>query len=141
MTGRAKDDALELGCTTRQQGHHLLLQATVLFLKDAKANDKCIEQMLAIWTFLTARTSGGQSADVRSRLSTETVVHRLFQGVQLLPPKDKVQLLNCVHSLTQSSDLEPISNAGCIRELINVLHYVSEHETVRREEVCVQATA
>eukprot|EP00668_Euglena_longa_P004604 GGOE01005374.1.p1 GENE.GGOE01005374.1~~GGOE01005374.1.p1 ORF type:complete len:1020 (+),score=355.41 GGOE01005374.1:53-3061(+) len=112
-----------------------LSQATVLFLKDPKSPPTVVEMTLTVWTFLTSCTSSGQSADVRSRLSTATVVHRLFECVPLLQPKDKVQLLNCVLSLTQSSDLANISNAGCIVELINVLGYVAEHSDFNAMEM------
>eukprot|EP00667_Euglena_gracilis_P001681 EG_transcript_1678 len=113
-----------------------LSQATLLFLKDPKAPPTIVDTTLTVWKYLTSvQSSSGQSADVRSRLSTATVVHRLFECVPLLLPKDKVELLNCVLSLTESSDLANISNAGCIVELINVLSYVADHADANAVEI------
>jgi len=98
-----------------------LAQATVLFCRDPKTPPALVDALLAVWGFLTSCTVGGQAADVRLRLSNATVVHRLFESVAVLPPKDKVSVLRCVHSLTKSADLANLSNAGCIRELIDVL--------------------
>eukprot|EP00993_Chasmostoma_nieuportense_P000947 NODE_186_length_2773_cov_25.048375_g172_i0.p1 GENE.NODE_186_length_2773_cov_25.048375_g172_i0~~NODE_186_length_2773_cov_25.048375_g172_i0.p1 ORF type:complete len:912 (-),score=270.42 NODE_186_length_2773_cov_25.048375_g172_i0:22-2757(-) len=104
---------------------------TYLFLNEQRPpsprRTDTLDTLLRVWTFLTSCTANCHSADVRPRLSTPSVVHRLFDCVRLLPPKDKVRLLNCVFYLTQSSDLGNISNAGCIVELISVLDDVASH--------------
>ena len=55
-----------------------LSQATALFLKDPKTPPAFTDKVLQVWGFLTASTARGQSADVRYRLSTEAVLHRMW---------------------------------------------------------------
>eukprot|EP01006_Ploeotia_vitrea_P028002 TRINITY_DN60764_c0_g2_i1.p1 TRINITY_DN60764_c0_g2~~TRINITY_DN60764_c0_g2_i1.p1 ORF type:complete len:394 (+),score=21.22 TRINITY_DN60764_c0_g2_i1:131-1183(+) len=92
-----------------------------------------MDVVIQVWHKLCSVPVPRDSPDLKCRLSTSTVIDRFFHCVDALPHKYKVELLNCIYSLTRANDLTNLCETNCAVYLINTLNGLVRSDTPHEE--------